>query len=114
MCEPGEILPDKASSLLASRRSPVNFALDVHMLLALFGISSFVFAFALLVVLVRLQQYRTDIKPGQSFGDGSSPIWQLNVMNPGNYTEPGRRLLRYLYGLQLAFACSLLGLLSHL
>jgi hypothetical protein len=84
------------------------------MLLALFGISSFLFAFALLVVLLRLPKYRTDINRGRPFGDGASPIWQLNVMNPDNYTEPGRHLLRYLFWLQIAFACSLLGLLSQL
>jgi hypothetical protein len=95
-------------------RLPVNSALDLHLLLTLFGISAFVLTFALLVVLVRLQRYRTDITGGQAFGDGASPIWQANVMSAANYTEPGRRLLRRCWWLLVAFACSLVGLFAHL
>jgi hypothetical protein len=37
--------------------------------------------------------YRTDLKPGDSVRSGSAPLWQLNVLNPGNYAPgPGRRM----------------------
>lgn len=33
--------------------------------------------------------YRTDLNPGESVRNGDAPLWQLNVMNPANYS-PGR------------------------
>ena len=83
------------------------------MLLVLFGVSTFVFAFAILAVFGQLAQFRTDIKRGESPGDGTSPFWQVNVMNTANYTQDGRRLLRRLRWLRLAFAVSLIGVLSQ-
>lgn len=52
---------------------------------------------AMLVVFVRLAEERIDIPSDESPFSGGSVIWQFNVLKPSNYTEKGRRLLRWLY-----------------
>jgi hypothetical protein len=49
-----------------------------------------------LITTAQLRLHRRDLSPGQSVFEGSSAIWQANVLNPDNYTEPGRQLLRRL------------------
>ncbi|HEX6751301.1 MAG TPA: hypothetical protein VF092_28680 [Longimicrobium sp.] len=49
------------------------------------------------ILLPRSRQFRTDLRPGQHFGRGRSPFWQLNALNPRNYESPeGRRFYRTL------------------
>jgi hypothetical protein len=53
----------------------------------------------------RLRDYRIDIKPGQSDFEGSSTVGQLNVFFRSNYSPAGRKLLPWLWVVQLlAFA----------
>lgn len=64
-------------------------------------------AVANLLTLSRLRPHRIDIAPGQSFADGKSAVWQLNALNPANYDEKGRALLKVYFGVivvQLAAA----------
>lgn len=61
-----------------------------------------------LVLLVRLRQYRTDLKPDQHFGEGKSGAWQQNVTDPGNYGSHGKRLLRWLSAVQLLWLVALI------
>jgi hypothetical protein len=49
------------------------------------------------MILVRLREHRTDLQPTQSGFDGSSRIWQVNVMRRSNYTPSGQRLLQWYY-----------------
>ena len=76
-----------------------------------------VIAFASLVatqiVLVQLREHRTDLRPEQHFGHGRSQVWQLNVLNRANYTEAGRKKLRWLYLLQVAWMVSALAVLTR-
>lgn len=60
------------------------------------------------VVLVRLREHRTDLRPHEHFGRGSSPIWQVNVFRAANYTPQGRRLLRWMAVIQVAWLASLI------
>jgi hypothetical protein len=60
------------------------------------------------ILLVRLREHRTDLRPGEHFGQGRSPFWQLNVFNAANYTDEGRRLLRWLPVLQVVWLVSLI------
>ncbi len=44
-------------------------------------------------LLGRSHPYRTDLRPGESVRSGSAPFWQLNVLNPRNYSPgPGRKV----------------------
>ncbi|MFL5384489.1 MAG: hypothetical protein ACJ8GN_18365 [Longimicrobiaceae bacterium] len=63
---------------------------------ALFVLGAVVFIGASLVQMLvwhpRSVQYRTDLRPGQSAGEGASWFWQVNVFDPRNYrSEAGRR-----------------------
>ena len=84
------------------------------MLLYLLGVCAFILLFAQTIVFVQLTEHRTDIRRGQSPGAGASPIGLLNVMRPSNYSDKGRSLLRRLYWLQVAWAITLIGLLTQL
>ena len=84
------------------------------MLLYLLGVCAFILLFAQAIVFVQLTEHRTDIRRGQSAGAGASPIGLLNVMRPSNYTDKGRSLLRRLYWLQVAWAITLIGLLTQI
>ena len=72
---------------------------------------AFVALISLQIVLLRLVQHRVDLKSNQAVTDGSSRIWQVNVMRPSNYTIAGRRLLRWYYLLLVLWAVSLCSLL---
>ena len=48
-------------------------------------------------LLMRLREYRTDLGNAESVFDGSSCVWQFNVMRPSNYSQAGRRLLFWYY-----------------
>ena len=60
------------------------------------------------ILLVRLREHRTDLRPHEHFGQGNSPIWQVNVLRPANYTPAGRRLLRWMPVLQLVWLACLI------
>jgi hypothetical protein len=48
-----------------------------------------------MVLLPRSLRYRTDLRPGQSVGQGRSFFWQMNVMDPRHYdSDEGRRFHR--------------------
>ena len=50
-----------------------------------------------LVLLPASAKYRTDLKPGEHFGRGSSRWWQINVFNRNNYrSNEGRKFFRTL------------------
>jgi hypothetical protein len=46
------------------------------------------------ILLVRLREHRHDLRPHEHFGQGTSPVWQVNVFRASNYSPAGRRLLR--------------------
>ena len=60
------------------------------------------------ILMVRLREHRTDLRPGEHFGHGRSPFWQVNVFTAANYTDEGRRLLRSLRVLQVLWLVALL------
>jgi hypothetical protein len=84
------------------------------MLLYSFGVCAFILLFAQMILFVKLTEHRTDIRRGQSPGAGAFPIGLVNVLRPSNYTGKGRSLLRRLYWLQVAWAVTLIGLLTQL
>ena len=69
--------------------------------IAAVALAAFVTLVTMHVSLVRLRDYRTDLRPEQHHGEGRSWAWQLNVMNPDNYNRAGRRRLRVFTLLQL-------------
>ena len=63
----------------------------------------------ILILVARLRQYRIDIGPAESFTDGRSRYWQVNLFSPQNYNEKGRKLLRWLVFAQLLWLACLVG-----
>ncbi|HEX8318453.1 hypothetical protein [Longimicrobium sp.] len=65
-----------------------------------------------LALLPLAQRYRTDLKPGEHFGMGRSPFWQVNVFQASNYSDgQGQemvRRLRRLRAVQLASSVAML------
>lgn len=65
-----------------------------------------------LALLPLAQRHRIDLKPGEHFGMGSSPFWQVNVFRASNYSEgEGQamvRRLRRLRAVQLASSVAML------
>jgi hypothetical protein len=65
-----------------------------------------------LALLPLAQRYRIDLKPGEHFGMGSSPFWQVNVFRASNYSEgEGQamvRRMRRLRAVQLASSAAML------
>ena len=49
------------------------------------------------ILVVRLRDHRTDLLSRQSFAEGNSRIWEVNVLNPRNYDSRGKRLLGWLF-----------------
>jgi hypothetical protein len=82
----------------------------VTVLVALVAFVSFV---ATQIVLVQLREHRTDLRPEQHFGHGRSQVWQFNALNRANYTEAGRKKLRWLYLLQVVWMLSALAVLTR-
>jgi hypothetical protein len=80
------------------------------MLLFILILLAFVLGVAQLIMLDALGKHRIDIRPNQSPYDGSSRIWQRNVMRFANYTPRGKRLLRWCLVLQFAFGATIIGL----
>ena len=78
------------------------------MITAMVGVAAFLIVITALVVFTRLQDHRTDIRPGQSPAEGASSVAQLNVLNPRNYTPAGRRLLRWFVLLQVLWLAVIL------
>ena len=74
---------------------------------------AFVLFFAGLVVGGELQQHRVDITTGQGAGEGASWFGNINMLRPANYTAKGRRLLCYLYALQIAWLALSASLLAQ-
>jgi len=55
-----------------------------------------------ILLLTKLREHRIDLSRGQSVFEGSSRVWQVNVLRPSNYTSEGRRILRWYVVSQLA------------
>lgn len=66
----------------------------------------------MLILVATLRRYRIDIGPSESFADGRSRIWQVNVLDPRNYDPRGRRLLRWLVLGQLLWIGCLVGFVA--
>jgi hypothetical protein len=82
----------------------------IHVAFAAVVLTAFLTVITMTIVNVRLREHRTDLRPDQHFGEGRSWAWQLNVMNPANYDDVGRKRLRTLYLLQaLLMLCFVLG-----
>jgi hypothetical protein len=82
----------------------------IHEAFAAVVLTAFVTFVATQIVIVRLREHRTDLRPEQHFGEGRSWAWQLNVMNRANYDAAGRKRVRTLYLLQaLLMLCFVLG-----
>lgn len=60
------------------------------------------------ILLVRLREHRTDLRPHDHFGQGSSAFWQVNAFRAANYTPRGRKLLRWMAVVQVAGLASLI------
>jgi hypothetical protein len=66
-----------------------------------------------MVLLVKLRPFRTDLAPGQHFGEGASQVWQVNVLRRKNYTPEGRHLLRWvIFAQAIWFVAAVAALLS--
>ena len=63
------------------------------MLLPALAVAAFVLLIAQFAVFGRLEEHRTDLRPGDGIADGASPVWQVNAFSPNNYTPQGQRLL---------------------
>lgn len=74
--------------------------------IAVVALVAFVTLVAMQIVLVRLREHRIDLRPEQHFGHGRSPVWQVNVMNPANYDDAGRKMLRWAGLLQVLLMLS--------
>lgn len=65
-----------------------------------------------LALLPLTPRYRIDLKPGEHFGMGTSPFWQVNVFRVSNYSEgEGQamvRRLRRLSAVQMASSVAML------
>jgi hypothetical protein len=86
-------------------------------LMSLFATLAFLALTSTLVLFAKLRRYRIDLAPGQHAGEGESPFWQQNVLNRGNYSPEGKRLLRWLsvaqaVGLLCSIGVAVLWLLS--
>ena len=81
------------------------------MLLFILILLVFILGIAQLIMIDALGKHRTDILPNQSPFDGSSRIWQRNVMRFSNYTPRGKQLLRWFLFLQFACGATIIGLL---
>lgn len=62
----------------------------------------------------KLREHRVDLLPHQHGGQGSSPVWQVNVLRPSNYTAAGRKLLPLYIMSALALAAALLAIAVRL
>jgi hypothetical protein len=65
------------------------------------AVAALVTVVAMHIALVRLREFRTDLRPEQHYGEGRSWAWQLNVTNPDNYNPAGSKRLRVFMLLQL-------------
>lgn len=85
----------------------------MHLAIVAAVVGWFVAGIASLVYMIRLKQYRTDIKRGEAVTSGASNwAWELNVFSPDNYSAEGRAKLPVLYGLVVVqFVCALAAVL---
>jgi hypothetical protein len=74
---------------------PIALVLAVISFVCFLVLSLYEMIFAL-----HLRPYRIDLKPKESIGQGSSIFFQVNVMNPANYSEEGKVRLRKLYWIE--------------
>lgn len=63
------------------------------------------------ILLARLRRHRVDLEPHESFSEGSSGLWQVNVFHRRNYDASGRRVLGWYLLTWMLFAATFFWLL---